>query len=179
MKKKRVAIDMDEVMADALGKLIRLYEDEYQLPIEHEKLAGHYLEEIVHPDNRSAIRRYLYAEDFFEDLAIISGSQEVIKEMTGQYEIFIVTAAMEFPDSLRPKYRWLQKHFPFIPWSHYVFCGDKSIIQADYLIDDHPKNLVNFSGESLLFSSPHNANETRFTRLNNWQEVAHYFLSDR
>ncbi|MGB3585858.1 MAG: hypothetical protein WBA23_04930, partial [Tunicatimonas sp.] len=56
MKKKRVAIDMDEVLADALGKLIRLYEDEYQLPIDHEKLAGHYLEEIVHPDNRSAIR---------------------------------------------------------------------------------------------------------------------------
>ncbi|WKN42638.1 5' nucleotidase, NT5C type [Tunicatimonas pelagia] len=179
MKKKRVAIDMDEVMADALGKLIRLYEDEYQLPVDQDELVGHYLDEVVHPDHRSAIRRYLFTEDFFEDLDVMPGSQDVVRQMHERYEIFIVTAAMEFPGSLRPKYRWLQQHFSFIPWSHYVFCGDKSIIQADFLIDDHAKNLVNFSGEPLLFSSPHNANETRFTRLNNWQEVSQYFLSDQ
>lgn len=179
MKKKRIAIDMDEVMADALKKLIYLYEAEYQLPVDRDKLEGHYLEEIVHPDTRSAIRRYLFAEDFFEDLDVIPGSQEVVRELAKHYEIFIVTAAMEFPNSLGPKYRWLQKHFPIIPWSHFVFCGDKSIIQADFLIDDHTKNLLNFRGEPLLFSSPHNANETRFTRLNNWQEVAGYFLSDQ
>lgn len=167
---------MDEVIADALGKLIRLYEAEYQLPVDREKLEGHYLEEVVHPEHRSAIRRYLHAEDFFKDLDIISGSQEVVREMAEQYEIFIVTAAMEFPDSLRHKYRWLQEHFPFIPWSHFVFCGDKSVIQADYLIDDHPKNLVNFSGKPLLFSSPHNAHETRFTRLDNWSEAREMFL---
>ncbi|MEM6842343.1 MAG: 5'(3')-deoxyribonucleotidase [Bacteroidota bacterium] len=178
MKKTRVAIDMDEVMADALGKLIRLYEEEYQLPVNQEKLLGHYLEEVIPPDHRSAIRRYLFAEDFFEDLDVMPGSQEVVRQMHERYEIFVVTAAMEFPNSLRPKYRWLKQHFPFIPWSHFVFCGDKSIVQADYLIDDHAKNLVNFSGEPLLFSSPHNANETRFTRLNDWQEVAQYFLSD-
>ena len=167
---------MDEVIADALGKLIRLYEAEYNDPVDQEKLSGHYLEEVVHPDHRSCIRRYLFAEDFFKDLDVLPGSQEVIREMKEHYEIFIVTAAMEFPDSLGHKYRWLQQHFSFLPWSHFVFCGDKTIIHADYLIDDHPKNLINFSGEPLLFSSPHNANETRFTRLNNWQEVAEFFL---
>lgn len=176
--KKRVAIDMDEVMADPYEKLIRLYEEEYGIPIDQSKLPGHYLQDIVHPDHRSSIRRYLFAKDFFEDLVVMPNSQEVMREMHEHYEIFIVTAAMEFPDSLGPKYRWLEQYFPFIHWSHYVFCGDKSIVQADFLVDDHAKNLVNFSGEPLLFSSPHNAYETRFTRLNNWQEVAQYFLSD-
>ena len=168
---------MDEVIADALGKLISLYEKEYNLPVDLKKLDGHYLEEVVHPDHRSSIRRYLFAEDFFKDLKVMPDSREVIQNMSEHYEIFIVTAAMEFPDSLAHKYRWLQEHFPFLPWSHFVFCGDKSIIHADYLIDDHPKNLVNFSGEPVLFSSPHNANETRFPRVNNWQEVAEKFLN--
>lgn len=167
---------MDEVIADALGKLIRLYQAEYDLPVDHEKLEGHYLEEIIHPEHRSSIRRYLFAKDFFEDLEVMPDSQEVVREMHQQYEIFIVTAAMEFPDSLGPKYRWLQQHFPFLPWSHFVFCGDKSIVNADYLIDDHVKNLINFSGEPILFSSPHNARETRYTRVNNWLEVGEMFL---
>jgi len=174
--KKRVAIDMDEVMADPYEKLIRLYDAEYGLPIDRSKLPGHYLEEVVHPDHRSSIRRYLFAEDFFEDLIVMPDSQEVLREMQEHYDIFIVTAAMEFPDSFGPKYRWLQRHFSFIHWSHYVFCGDKSIVKADYMIDDHAKNLENFSGEPIIYSSPHNAFETRFPRVNNWQEVAERFL---
>jgi 5'(3')-deoxyribonucleotidase len=31
------------------------------------------------------------------------------------------------------KYEWMHEHFPFIPDSHLVFCGDKSIIAADFL----------------------------------------------
>ncbi|MDF9794801.1 5'(3')-deoxyribonucleotidase [Catalinimonas alkaloidigena] len=57
-----------------------------------------------------------------------------------------------------------------------LFCGDKSIIQADYLIDDHPKNLLTFSSEPIIFTSPHNVDETRFLRANNWKEVGDIFL---
>ena len=82
------------------------------------------------------------------------------------------------PNSLGPKYRWLQRHFPFIPPTHYVFCGDKSILRADYLVDDLPKNLLRFEGHGLLYTAPHNLTATGFTRVNNWQEVAEYFAYD-
>ncbi len=170
---------MDEVMADPYEKLIRLYEEEYGVPIDRDKMPGRYLEDVVHSDHRSSIRRYLFAEDFFEDLVVMPDSQEVVRAMQKHYEIFVVTAAMEFPDSLGPKYRWLQRHFPFIHWRNYVFCGDKSIIRADYMIDDHAKNLETFDGEAIIYSSPHNAYETRFPRVSNWQEVAERFLPDR
>ena len=38
--------------------------------------------------------------------------------------------------------------FSFYILEKYVFCGDKSIIKTDYLIDDHLKNLDNFSRNS-------------------------------
>ena len=57
------------------------------------------------------------------------------------YEIYIATAAMEVPSSFNAKFHWLKQHFPFIPASHIVFCGNKSILDGDYLIDDNPRQL--------------------------------------
>jgi 5'-nucleotidase len=101
----------------------------------------------------------------------------VLKALSSRFEIFIATQAMTVPNSLGPKYRWLQRYFPFIPCTNYVFCGNKSILRADYLIDDLPRNLLRFEGQGLLYSAPHNLTATGFTRVNNWQEVADYFAA--
>ena len=106
-----------------------------------------------------------------EDLA----GKEVLKELSARFDIFIATQAMVVPNSLGPKYRWLQRHFPFIPATNYVFCGDKSILRADYLIDDQPRNLVHFEGTGLLYTAPHNLTANGFIRVDNWQQVAEYF----
>ena len=82
---------------------------------------------------------------------------------------------MVVPNSLGPKYRWLQRHFPFIPATHYVFCGDKSILRADYLIDDQPRNLELFAGTGLLFTAPHNLTAMGFIRVDSWKQVGDYF----
>jgi 5'(3')-deoxyribonucleotidase len=82
---------------------------------------------------------------------------------------------MDVPCSFDAKYRWLQRHFPFIPSSQIVFCGDKTIVDADYLIDDRPRHFAKFKGQALLFSAPHNAGETGYTRVASWQEVREHF----
>jgi 5'(3')-deoxyribonucleotidase len=48
-------------------------------------------------------------------------------------------------------------------------------LRADYLIDDLPKNLLQFEGQGILYSAPRNLTTTGFVRVNNWQEVAEYF----
>ena len=45
------------------------------------------------------------------------------------------------------------------------------MIQADYLIDDHEKNLHTFTGTPLLFTAPHNIHIHDFKRVNNWKEI--------
>jgi 5'(3')-deoxyribonucleotidase len=105
------------------------------------------------------------------------GAQDVLKDLSPRFELFIATQAMAVPNSLGPKYRWLQRHFPFIPATHYVFCGDKSILRADYLIDDLPKNLLRFQGQGILYTAPHNLSATGFTRVDNWAQVAEYFAT--
>lgn len=172
---KRICVDMDEVMADTLAEHLRRYNQAFEEEVTLQDLAGKGLWEVTPPDRQKELRAFLDAEDFFENLPLMPDAQEVLKQLASRFEIFIATQAMAVPNSLGPKYRWLQRHFSFISPPHYVFCGDKSILRADYLIDDMPRNLLRFEGQGLLFTAPHNLTATGFVRVKNWPEVADYF----
>lgn len=174
---RRICVDMDEVMADTLAEHLRRYNQHFDEEIKPEDLAGRPLWQITPLDRQQQLRAFLDAEDFFEDLPLMPDAQPVLEQLSERFEIFIATQAMVVPNSLGPKYRWLQRHFPFIPPTHYVFCGNKSILRADYLIDDLPKNLERFEGQGLLYTAPHNLTATGFVRVNNWREVADYFAA--
>jgi 5'-nucleotidase len=174
---QRICVDMDEVMADTLAEHLRRYNQTFDEEVTPEDLAGKGLWEVAPSDRQQQLRAFLDAEDFFEDLALMPDAQEVLGQLAPRFEIFIATQAMVVPNSLGPKYRWLQRHFPFIPPTHYVFCGNKSILRADYLIDDQPRNLIHFEGKGLLYTAPHNLTVTGFTRVDNWRQVAAYFDS--
>ena len=174
--KKRIAIDMDEVMADVMPKFLDLYEEEFGTRLAKEEYWG---SKIYYREEAKYLRERLFDKGFFADLPVMPGSQEVIQELQEGYEIFITTAAMEFRSSFEDKYDWLHEHFPFIHWRNIVFCGDKSVIQADYMIDDHVFNLKKFTGKGLLFTASHNVMETRFTRVNNWEDVRTFFRNEK
>jgi len=166
---------MDEVMADTLGEHLRRYNQASLEEITVDDLWGKGLWDVVSSDRQELLRDLLHAEDFFEDLPVMPDAPEVLLDLAGRFEVFIATQAMSVPNSFGPKYRWLQRHFPFLPPTQYVYCGDKSILRADYLIDDLPRNLLRFSGTGLLYSAPHNRAVTGFTRVANWREVAAHF----
>ena len=172
---QRICVDMDEVMADTLAEHLRRYNQTFDEEVTVDDLAGKGLWEIAPIDRQAQLRAFLDAEDFFEDLELMPGAQDILKQLSLRFEIYIATQAMTVPNSLGPKYRWLQRHFPFVPPTHYVFCGNKSILRADYLIDDLPRNLQRFEGKGLLYTAPHNLTMTGYTRVNDWQEVAEFF----
>ena len=167
---------MDEVIADALGEHIVRYNKHFGEKVTREELQGKWLWEIVSTERHEVLEACLRSEDFFDVLDVMPESQRVMQRLQQNYEVFIATAAMEIPTSFQAKYRWLGKHFSFIPASHIVYCGDKSILRADYLIDDNPRQLRRFSGEGILYSSPHNINVKGFQRVNDWLDVERLFL---
>ena len=168
-----IAVDMDGVLADTETHFIQYYEAESGEKVDRNTLLGV-------PESQSLSRiKQLFAicayARFFQNTSVYSGSVYAIKTLMEDFDVFIVSAAMEFPLSLYEKKQWLEEHFPFISWKNIVFCGDKSIIKTDYLIDDHLKNLDNFTGIPLLFTASHNVHVTSHHRLNNWDEILVYF----
>jgi 5'(3')-deoxyribonucleotidase len=175
-QRPRIGIDMDGVIADALPKHLALYNAEFHARLTLEDLYGRQLRDVVHADHRARLEEYLAAEDFFADLPVIADSVAVIRELIDRYEVFITSAAMDVPMSFDAKFAWLGRHFPFIPSTHIVFCGDKSVIAAEYLIDDEPRHFARFGGEGILFTAPQNRLVTGYRRVDSWADVRRLFL---
>lgn len=171
-----ICVDMDEVIADALAEHLHRYNRDFRERITRADLQGQWLWDFVPAERQQALSEYLMSEDFFAVLRVMPHAQRVLERLQSRYEIYIATAAMEVPSSFNAKFEWLKRYFPFIPASHIVFCGNKSILRGDYLIDDNPRQLRLFRGEGILFSSPANANVTGFRRVHNWLEVEELFL---
>jgi 5'(3')-deoxyribonucleotidase len=186
MRKQIIAVDMDEVIADAIGEHLTRYNHEFRgaldTPLTREHLHGRWIWDVVPPERLRALETYMLSDDFFRVLPVMPDAQRVLHALQSHYDIFIATAAMEVPSSFTPKFLWLAEHFPFIPTTNIVFCGSKSILRADFLIDDNPRQLRLFQEseptqrEGILFTSPANVAVQGFRRVNSWLDVETLFL---
>ncbi len=172
IKRKTIAIDMDGVIADTVTHFINRYEREFGERIPKEAFDG--VPESEGLPN-GAVRKFVLEPGFFRTVPVMDGAREAVMQLMKNFDVYIVSAAMEFPQSLIEKYEWLQEHFPFISWRNIILCGDKSIIGTDYMIDDHLKNLDCYSGNCILFSAGHNIGIDRHRRINNWDEATKLF----
>ena len=169
--KQTICINQDDVLADTHAKLVQLYLKSDAPRYELAELREKSFQELFHEEERNAVYRQIHEPGFFTDIPVMPGAPEAIVQLQERYDVYVATAAMEFPNSLREKYNWLTDHFPTIHWRNYIFLGDKSVLGSDYLIDDMPYNLQTFKGKGLLFDALHNRHETAYTRVRNWAAV--------
>jgi 5'-nucleotidase len=173
---QRIGIDMDEVLGDTLGHQLAWLKQHRQIDLRRETLKpGEKPHHRVSAADIKALEATMHQGDFFRHIPVMAHSQQVVAELVEDFEVFIVTAAMDFPKSCHAKIDWLGEHFPFIPPKHYVFCGDKRIFAADFLIDDSPHHFTHFGGQGILFDAPHNRTATEHERVHNWQQIAQRF----
>ena len=171
--KQRLLVDMDGVLADIYAQLIEFEYQDLGIRQSYEKMNG-----TSEVNTFKNALEYIFSDGFFRNLPVMEGSIEVMRQLNEQYELFIVSAAMEFPKSLTDKFYWLEEHFPFLHWKQIVMCGSKTAVKGDIMIDDHFKNLDYFNGKTLLFSQPHNisGNTKNHTRVDSWSDVAKILL---
>jgi 5'-nucleotidase len=169
---RRIAIDMDDTLADTLATLLEWARDRFGVRLTRADLVGRELGDALGPERAAALEALLGEGSCFADPPLIPGAVEVVRELARQNELFVVSAAIPYPGSFIPKLRWMERHFPFIPASHVVFCGDKAIVDADFLVDDRVHKYPRFRGRGILFDAPHNAPVTGYPRARSWAEVA-------
>jgi len=172
--KLRIAIDMDEVLTKFNKKLLQQFNHRHNQFLTEQDLSGTKLRYLF-TDLQPEIEQIIFEPSFFRDLEVMEHSQAVVRELHERYDVYIATAAMFVPTSFHAKYEWLIEHFPFLDPMKFVFCGEKGIVNADYLIDDNAPMFREFRGQGLLFTSPHNIDETHYPRMNNWLEIRDFF----
>ena len=93
--KQRIAVDMDGVMADVMEQFFRYDEKDFGRRKTWEEAKGKKEIEVF-----PKLREYVYTKDFFRTAPVMEGSREILPELNNKYEVFIVSAATEFPQSL-------------------------------------------------------------------------------
>lgn len=175
---QRIAIDMDEVLADTAAHQLAWYTRDFGPGITIDDLHGKSFHTVVPEAHRPRVREHLFDPTFFRDIPLVPGAIDAIRTLGERYEIFVASAAMEHPVSFNAKFAWLCEHFPQIAPTNWIFCGDKSVLGADFLIDDSPYQLVKFRGEPIIFTAPHNVHETRFRRVADWPDAVRQLMAD-
>ena len=172
----RLTLDMDDVLANTHEKLIQIVLNDFSTTLTEQDLKTNALKNLLHPKQFTKLNKIINSPGFFADVEVKQDAVETVYALSKFYEIFIATACMEFPNSFKDKFDWLNRHFKFIPWTNIVFCGYKSIIHSDYLIDDHVRNLDAFNGEGILFTAAHNLHDKTYRRVSSWKDVSELFL---
>jgi 5'(3')-deoxyribonucleotidase len=173
---KSIAVDMDQVLADFHEKATKAFNEHFNTNISKEEFQISKIEE-DYPELINEFILMINEPDFFRDLNLEdTDAVPVLRELSENYDIYIATAAMDVPGSFHAKYEWLLEHFPFLNPDHFIFCGNKKVVKADYLIDDNIRQLQSFTGEGILYLQPYNEQCTEFKRVSNWREIKELLL---
>jgi 5'(3')-deoxyribonucleotidase len=167
----RIAVDMDEVLADTLGEQLRRYNFRYNEQVTPDDLTGLELVDTVPPERRGWVLEMLHEPGFFANLELIPGAIAGMRQLCLEHEVFVASAAMEFPGSFDDKFLWLRRRFPEVSTRSIIFCGDKGVLDVDYLIDDTPEHFRRLRGVGLLFDAPHNRGHRGYPRVFGWGQV--------
>jgi 5'-nucleotidase len=176
----RILIDMDGVLADFEGGFVKEFRKRYpQVPLVPAQGRSEFYIIRKYPHLEESVRQILNSEDFFLNLEAVPGSVEAVQEMTrlDGIEVFICSSPLdEYRHSVVEKYMWVENHLGREWIKKIILTKDKTIINADILIDDRPQVdgvVKEPNWEHVLYDQPYNHMITNKRRLtwNNWREV--------
>jgi 5'-nucleotidase len=172
-----IACDVDGVCADILTPWLKWYNSTYK-PITSPFLCEKDIKEwdmakAVPPAIGNRIYDYLEIPKIYDNILPMLGSREAIDRLRSQgHRVIFATSTNVFQGG--EKLRWLEKHGYLALYrgfsSDYIECTDKSLLRANLLIDDYPKNLETFIGHKILYAQSYNQGEYRFPRLT-WDTI--------
>lgn len=145
-KKTRVLIDLDGVVRDFVGSLIRVYNrvhPEHQVQLVNSRQLEDFFP--IGP----AIYRFMepgFVEEIIQDARPYPGALEALKGWKNEYEIVVVTSQ---PDVIKAStYIWIGKHD--LPTNEVHITYQKSEVAGLALLDDFTDNLQEFADSGRL-----------------------------
>lgn len=170
MKKLKIILDCDGVLADTMKKLLKLYNSEYGLNLTKDDITAWDLRKIQ--KEGTDMTKYFKQRGFFGDLEPIPDSQKYVKLLQDDgHEIFVATASPV--EGMVDKVMWLRENFEFIPEENIIMCTRKDVICGDVILDDGLHNLRNSSCTyKVVFDHPWNRewlSTDNFYRVKSWK----------
>ena len=153
-----IAVDVDDVCADLLTEWLRIYRKMSGHELYPEQIFAWELEKFVLPGFEKLVYSILQYPTLYDGVIPIPGALEAVLlfRARGHRVVFATSCP---PGTAEHKYDWLVRH-GFLEAGNrkdFVPITDKSLVRADFLFDDHIKNIETFPGKGVLINRVHNS----------------------
>jgi 5'-nucleotidase len=178
----RILVDMDGVLSDFDGEFLKRwrerYPDKFYVPLEDR--TAFYVREQYPDELKSSVTGMVGEPGFFRSMMPVEGGREALTEMNKMgYELFICTSPLSrYQNCVLEKFEWVEKNLGSFWVNRIILTKDKTLIKADYLIDDKPEIAgveETPSWEHIIYDRPYNRgiNKRRIT-WENWKTVLNF-----
>ena len=175
----RILVDMDGVITDFDTEFLQRWRDrhpeKFYVPVE--KRTTFYVKDEYPEELKPLVAEILLESSFFRDMRPVLGAREALEEMQGAgFEVFICSSPLStYRNCVSEKYEWVEKYLGPSWVRQVILTKDKTIIKADFLIDDRPSitGVVDPpEWEHILYDRPYNrgTNRRRIT-WDNWRAI--------
>jgi 5'(3')-deoxyribonucleotidase len=160
-----VAVDVDEVCADLLGTWLMVYNREHGTKLLPEDIKGWDIGPFLLPGTKDRFYELLRSKYLYDNVIPIPYARQAVQEIRSMgHRVIFVTACTR--GTVESKLHWLENWGFINPDKHkddYIPVTDKYLIRADFLFDDRPLNVREFTkagGCGVLIRREHNSHET-------------------
>lgn len=174
MNKLDIIIDCDGVLRDIVSKTLEIYKREVD-----PKSKSEYFDVDTY-DMKKAMplvnvtdffyRSWRAEEIFTESKPYEKDIVETLLKLQKEFRIHI--ASHQYKGNEQYTINWLEKYS--IPYDSITFTPDKSIIKADFIVDDYPKNLESICKDSclpILMDQPWNRYTGEYKRITSLKKL--------
>lgn len=137
----RIAIDIDNVIANLQLTVVNLFNDKYGTNYTLNDFDDFNIENVL-PFQEAIDMKEMYAsEDIYNHVKPIAGSQDGVRKLiSAGHEVYLVTDAI--PKNYYNKVQWIKNFFPIIDEAHIVSMKHKQLFKCDVMIEDNVHNLI-------------------------------------
>lgn len=139
----RILVDMDGVITDFDGEFLKRWRErhpeKFHIPLEER--TTFYVRDQYPDEFKLLVTEILLEPGFFREIMPMEGAKEALSEMDRLgLEVFICSSPLStYRNCVLEKYEWVEK-FLGPDWvKRIVLTKDKTLVKADFLIDDKPE----------------------------------------
>ena len=175
-----LALDVDGTTGGLHPEWLQRYNRDYNDTMTVSQIKAWEIHKFVKPECGKHIYDYLQDPSLYDNVKPIDGAVEYVDCLRPMYEIMHVTHATTGHKGR--KLRWLMEHKLIMPGERYLEQENKSLVPADFLVDDYDKNVRDFRGNGnkgvgILFGQEWNKEFIELNRVDGWKELF-YYLKD-
>lgn len=161
----RVVVDMDEVLAQFVSKVLRRWNAVQGTSFTREQVTGWRMEDVLGMDavgKGHLIEEWMAEPGFFEDLEPVRDAVWGFNSLRSDgHDVIVATSIPEVAThAFDGKRRWMRRHFPDWSMKNFIACSRKGSIDCDVLIDDGAHNIEDwrpsFWKRAVVFDAPWN-----------------------